>query len=275
MQRRSRPDTVTPPLETYLRDIDRTPLLSAEEEKRLAERVAQGDSAARDHMVRANLRLVVRLARRYAGRSVSLQDLIAEGNLGLLRAVEAFDPALDTRFSTYAAYWIRQSVKHALVRTGRTIRIPAYMNELLIQWRRAARKLEDALGRPPTEEEISKRLHLPPKRLAILKKATRIYSATPRSEEKDGGSALDRLLADKSVPSPDSHLMRADDLQQVLGLLARLRPHEAEVLRLRFGLDGQEPQTLQEIGSRLDLTRERVRQIERAALRRLSTEIQP
>src|SRR5919206_3264620 len=144
--RRVRHDSVQSPLETYLREINETPLLSADQEKELAYRIGDGDGEARDQMVRANLRLVVNIARSYTGKGLGLQDLIAEGNLGLLRAVEAFDPSMNTRFSTYASYWIKQSIKRAVINTAKTIRIPAYMVELLTQWRRATNELLDELG---------------------------------------------------------------------------------------------------------------------------------
>src|SRR5438105_126977 len=163
------------PLDNYLREINDTPLLNADEEKRLAYRIQDGDSTARDHMVRANLRLVVNIARTFTGRGLDLQDLIAEGNLGLIRAVEAFDPDMNTRFSTYASFWIRQSMKRAVINTGKTIRVPAYMAQLLSEWRRATNVLNDQLGRPPTEEEIAKKLKLSAKKLNIVKKALRIY----------------------------------------------------------------------------------------------------
>src|SRR5258708_7796466 len=151
--RRLRTDLVQSPLETYLREINETALLTADEEKELAYRIATGDTEARDQMVRANLRLVVNIARGYTGKGLALQDLIEEGNLGLRRAVEGFDPSMNTRFSTYASYWIKQSIKRALVNTAKTIRIPAYMVELLAKWRRATNQLQDEYGRPPTHEE--------------------------------------------------------------------------------------------------------------------------
>src|SRR5829696_4950448 len=173
--RRQRGPSVQSPLETYLREINETPLLNADEEKMLARRIEEGDSEARDRMVRANLRLVVNIARSYTGKGLSLQDLIEEGNLGLLRAVEGFDPAMGTRFSTYASYWIKQSIKRALINSAKTIRIPAYMVELLSKWRRASARLTEELGRTPTPEEIARVLGLPRKKLSIIKKAIRIY----------------------------------------------------------------------------------------------------
>src|SRR5712692_10340382 len=160
MRRRCKPAPVQSPLETYLGEINETALLSAEEEKELAQRIEARDSEARDHMVRANLRLVVNIARSYTGKGLALQDLIEEGNLGLLRAVEGFDPSMNTRFSTYASYWIKQSIKRALVNTGKPIRIPACMAQLLTEWRRATPQLQEDLGRPPTQEEVASRLSL-------------------------------------------------------------------------------------------------------------------
>jgi RNA polymerase primary sigma factor len=187
------------PLETYLHEIDATPLLKAEEERALAYRIEDGDSEARDHLVRANLRLVVNIARGWSGGGVSLQDLIEEGNLGLLRAAEGFDPAMNTRFSTYASYWIKQSMKRAQVNTGKTIRVPAYMVELMSKWRWASIKLQEELGRAPTEEEIGASLHLPKRKLNIVKKAIRVYNSAPQSGQTDW--SLDDMLMDGNSKS--------------------------------------------------------------------------
>ncbi len=272
--RRPRSDAVQSPLETYLREINETPLLSAAEEKDLAYRFAAGDNDARNRMVRANLRLVVNIARSYTGKGLGLQDLIEEGNLGLLRAVEGFDPSMNTRFSTYASYWIKQSIKRALVNTAKTIRIPAYMVELLAKWRRAASKLQDELGRPPTHEEVARTLDLPKKKLSIIKKAIRVYNSAPQSEQTETGWSLDEMLMDANTKTPDTEMVEADDLHQVLDLLQKMDQREAAVLRMRFGLDDEEPKTLKEIGERLGLTRERVRQIESEALTKLGESMQ-
>src|ERR1700682_4959469 len=172
--RRPRGPSVQSPLETYLREINETALLSADEEKELARAIEDGNSEARDRMVRANLRLVVNIARSYAGKGLGLQDLIEEGNLGLMRAVEGFDPSMNTRFSTYASYWIKQSMKRAQTNTAKTIRVPAYMVEVMSKWRLATIKLQEEQGRAPTEEEIGARLDLPTRKFNIVKKAMRV-----------------------------------------------------------------------------------------------------
>ncbi len=268
--RRQRGPSVQSPLETYLREINETPLLSADEEKMLAGRIEEGDNEARDRMVRANLRLVVNIARSYTGKGLVLQDLIEEGNLGLLRAVEGFDPGMNTRFSTYASYWIKQSIKRALVNTAKTIRIPAYMVELLAKWRRAQAKLQEELGRTPTQEEIARHLELPRKKLNIIKKAIRVYNSAPQTAQPETGWSLDEMLMDGHTKTPDTEMVEADDLHHVLDLLEKMDKREATVLRMRFGLDDEEPKTLKEIGECLGLTRERVRQIESEALGKLS-----
>jgi RNA polymerase primary sigma factor len=268
--RRLRSDAVQSPLETYLREINETALLSADEEKELAYRIEDGDNAARDQMVRANLRLVVNIARGYVGKGLGLQDLIEEGNLGLLRAVEGFDPSMNTRFSTYASYWIKQSIKRALVNTAKTIRIPAYMVELLAKWRRATSKLQDELDRPPTHEEVARHLGLPKKKLSIIKKAIRVYNSAPQTDQADTGFSIDEMLMDGRTKTPDTEMVETDDLRHVMMLLDKMDKREATVLRMRFGLDDEEPKTLKEIGECLGLTRERVRQIESEALAKLS-----
>ncbi len=271
--RRYSPDVVQSPLETYLREINETALLTADQEKSLARAIAVGDNAARDQMVRANLRLVVNIARGYTGKGLVLQDLIEEGNLGLLRAVEGFDPTMNTRFSTYASYWIKQSIKRALVNTAKTIRIPAYMVELLSKWRRATNKLSDELGCPPTHEEVAKLLGLPKKKLAIIKKAIRVYNAAPQSDQGDAGWSIEEMLMDNRAKTPDAEMVESDDLKHVLVLLEKMDKREASVLRMRFGLNDEEPKTLKEIGECLGLTRERVRQIESEALAKLGEDL--
>ena len=268
--RRANSETVQSPLETYLREINETALLTAQDEKDLAHAIEKGDNAARERMVRANLRLVVNIARSYTGKGLGLQDLIEEGNLGLLRAVQGFDPDMNTRFSTYASYWIKQSIKRALVNTAKTIRIPAYMVELLAKWRRAAANLQEQLGRIPTHEEVAFVLELPNKKLNIIKKAIHVYNATPQTDQTENGWSLDEMLMDGNTKTPDTEMVEADDLKHVREMLQRMDKREATVLRMRFGLDEEDPKTLKQIGECLGLTRERVRQIESEALSKLS-----
>lgn len=274
MNKTRQTSSVQSPLETYLREINETALLSADEEHDLAVSIGEGDTQARDRMVRANLRLVVNIARGYTGKGLGLQDLIEEGNLGLLRAVEGFDPAIGTRFSTYASYWIKQSIKRALINTAKTIRIPAYMVELLSKWRRASSRLTEELGRTPTPEEVGRVLGLPRKKLPIIKKAIHIYNLTPQTDQAEAGWSLGEMVMDERARTPEEELVEHDNLAHVMQQLRTMDPREATVLRMRFGLEDSEPRTLKEIGETLGLTRERVRQIETEALGKLAESLE-
>lgn len=262
------------PLQIYLHDINDTPLLSAAEERGLAERVALGDPYARDHMVKANLRLVVNIARGYLGKGLCLEDLIEEGNLGLMRAVEGFNGTMDTRFSTYASYWIKQSIRRAVMNHGKPIRLPAYMVSLLAKWKRVSNGLTERLGRPPTPEEIGKVLRLSKKKVNIVSKAIRINNLTPHTETtEEDGIALDDMLTDDRSKAPDDLLIESDDLERIFLRLEQLDDREATVIRMRFGLEPYAPMTLREVGENLGLTRERVRQLESQALLRLMSSL--
>jgi RNA polymerase primary sigma factor len=272
--RRKTGASVQTPLETYLREINETALLSPTDEQDLAVAIGNGDLAARDRMVRANLRLVVNIARGYTGKGLGLQDLIEEGNLGLLRAVEGFDPAMGTRFSTYASYWIKQSIKRALINSAKTIRIPAYMVELLSKWRRASARLTEELGRTPTPEEVARVLGLAKKKLPIIKKAIQIYNSAPQNDQPETGWSIGEMVMDETLKSPEDELLETDSLGHILGALKDLNDREGTVVKMRFGLDDHEPKTLKEIGEALGLTRERVRQIETEALNKLAAAIE-
>jgi RNA polymerase primary sigma factor len=258
----------TPFLQIYLRDISGTPLLSHQEERELADRVAMGDAIARDRMVEAHLRLVVKIARRYSGQGVDLEDLIADGNLGLIRAVESFDGTMDARLSTYAMYWVEESIRRAVMNSGRLIRVPANMLSLLRKWRRATAALADRLGHAPTPEEVGKSLRLSKKRIGTVVKAIRANTLTRHSNEFDE-DAPTLNHADSRSEGPDSQMTAADDLAHVCMHLDALEEREAAVIRMRFGLEPHKPMTLHEVGERLGLTRERIRQVEGRAIQKL------
>jgi RNA polymerase primary sigma factor len=229
-----------------------------------------GDPHAREHMVKANLRLVVNIARGYLGKGLSLEDLIEEGNLGLMRAVEGFDGMMETRFSTYASYWIKQSIRRAVMNNGKPIRLPAYMVSLLSKWKRATAVLTDRLGRAPTPEEVGRALRLSKRKVGIVTKAIRVNNLTPHSETLDeDGPALDDLLTDERSKAPEVQMIEADDLDRIFDHIDELDDREASVIRMRFGLDTFDPMTLREVGENLGLTRERVRQLENQAIQKL------
>ncbi|MCI0379312.1 MAG: RNA polymerase sigma factor RpoD/SigA [Gemmataceae bacterium] len=256
-------------LSAYFEDVNETPLLSAFEERELAYRVQDGDSEARDQFIRANLRLVIKIAKQFASRGVTFEDLVQEGTLGLVRAVEAFDPERNTRFSTYAKFWIMQSIQRLLKGAHKSIHIPSYAADLVSKWRRTAMEIREQTGRTPCEEEIAKRLELRPKQVKIIKKALQIYQGQTQAETEEGDRAAWDLVPDHKSVDPDSLCIRSDDIKQMLRLVDTLEPREATVLKLRFGLSGGEPMNLSEIGRQLFLTRERVRQLQLQALESL------
>lgn len=253
----------------YLREISPLPRLTLEEEVALATRIQQGDDDARETMIKANLRLVVRIARDYEMMGVPLLDLIAEGNIGLMTAVEKFDPSRGAKFSTYAGFWIKQSVRRALGNQSRTIRVPINIHGKLFGLERVTRHLHQMLGRAPTEMELAQEAGLSPAQLAKLRLATLRPSSLDTPLENDEDSTLAELLPDEGAGTPYEKLA-SDTLRELLQeFLGDLTTREAYVLRLRFGLEGGEELTLEEVGKRVQLTRERVRKIQLAALAKL------
>ena len=255
-------------LETYLQEINEVPLLTADEEKVLGARVQAGDLEAREHLIRANLRLVVSIAKMYNDRGLNLQDLIAEGNIGLMKAAEKFDPEAGCRFSTYGTWWIKQSIRRALTNTVKSVRVPGYMTEMISKWRNVANELRYMLGRMPTVEEVAMELGIPRESWPLLKRT--IESNQAGQVSLDVMTQTQDTVEDENASDPEETMLHQDLLSRLDELLEVIEERDAQILRLRYGLgEGAEPMTLKEIGKIVGLTRERVRQIERDALRKL------
>ena len=261
--------SIADPVRMYLREIGKIPLLTPEEEIELAKRVEEGDEEAKKKLIEANLRLVVSIAKKYIGRGLSFLDLIQEGNLGLIRAVEKFDYRKGFKFSTYATWWIRQAITRAIADQARTIRIPVHMVETINKLIRVSRQLVQQLGREPTTEEIAQALGLPPEKVEDIQRIAQepVSLETPIGEEED--SQLGDFLEDKESPNPEEATAGQLLREQLEEMLDELTEREREVLRLRFGLEDGHAHTLEEVGKRFNVTRERIRQIEAKALRKL------
>ena len=258
-------------LDTYLADINEVPLLDAEEEIDLALRIADGDMAAREHMIRANLRLVVSIAKNYVNRGLTFMDLIEEGNIGLMKAVEKFDPEAGCRFSTYATWWIKQGIRRALVNTVKTVRVPSYMSEIVSRWKNMSMELTYLLGRSPTSAEIAAELELPQSNWNVVRETVLANSQPTHSMNEDSSSVYADALEDTRSKSPEEEIFTNLEIQRLQELLEALDSRESNILRLRYGIgpDNPKPMTLKAIGEQIGVTRERVRQMEQEALRKL------
>ena len=257
------------PVKMYLKDIGRVPLLSADEEVELAKRMQENDEAAKKRLSEANLRLVVSIAKRYVGRGMLFLDLIQEGNLGLMKAVEKFDYQKGFKFSTYATWWIRQSITRAIADQARTIRIPVHMVETINKLTRVQRVLLQELGREPTPSEIAEKMGVTEDRVREIQKIAQdpVSLETPIGEEED--SHLGDFIEDEKTTTPSDSVAFTMLKEQLLGVLDTLTPREEKVLRLRYGIDDGKSRTLEEVGREFNVTRERIRQIEAKALRKL------
>ena len=257
------------PVKMYLKDIGRVPLLTADEEVDLAKRMQEDDASARKRLSEANLRLVVSIAKRYVGRGMLFLDLIQEGNLGLMKAVEKFDYQKGFKFSTYATWWIRQSITRAIADQARTIRIPVHMVETINKLTRVQRVLLQELGREPTPAEIAEKMGVDEARVVEIQKIAQdpVSLETPIGEEED--SHLGDFIEDEKTATPSDSVASTMLKEQLLGVLDTLTPREEKVLRLRYGIDDGKPRTLEEVGREFNVTRERIRQIEAKALRKL------
>jgi RNA polymerase primary sigma factor len=253
----------------YLREIARFPLLTVEEEVKLARKIKRGDAKARAHMVRANLRLVVKIARDYQGLGLPLLDLISEGNIGLMKAVERFDPKKGGKLSTYAAWWIKQSIKRALANQSKTIRLPVHLVDKISKIRRVAVQMSESLGREPTHDELAEEIGMLSSKVSQLKTAAIRPASLDAPIGDDDSTEFGEIVGDEEAQDP-FELLRDKDLRDEVGdLLDVLDDRERKIINSRFGLDGQKPKTLEEVGEKFGVTRERIRQLQNIALHKM------
>lgn len=256
-------------IKLYLQEIGKTPLLKPSEEVELAALIQQGDASARERMIKANLRLVVKIAHDYSNFGLPLLDLISEGNIGLIKAVERFDPSKGGKLSTYAAWWIKQSIKRALANQSKTIRLPVHLVDKIARMRRVTAELEEDLDRPPTDEEVAIIMEMPVNKVAHLKSVSVRPASLDAPVGEDDGTQFGDLIGDENSISPAQNLQSQNVLDELRQMISELDPREAEIIRLRFGLDGDKPKTLEEVGEMFEITRERVRQLQNMALVRM------
>jgi len=256
-------------LKLYLREISKTPLLTVEEEVTLAGRIKNGDKEARSHMIRANLRLVVKIAQDYSGYGLPVTDLISEGNIGLMKAVERFDPEKGGKLSTYAAWWIKQSIKRALANQSKTIRLPVHMVDKIAKMRRISTMLAEALGREPTDEELADEIGLPRRKLAMLKQASQRPTSLDAPINEGEATEYSEIIGDERASNPLDMLSDKNLHGELDGLLAVLDDRERRIIDERFGLNGRKPLTLEEVGREFGVTRERIRQLQNSALTKM------
>jgi len=256
-------------LKLYLREISKTPLLTAEEELALSQRNKCGDSEARSHLIRANLRLVVKIAQDYANYGMPVTDLISEGNIGLMKAVERFDPEKGGKLSTYAAWWIKQSIKRALANQSKTIRLPVHMVDKIAKMRRIATILTEVMGREPTDEELADEIGVPRQKLAMLRQASHRPTSLDSPINEGEATEYGDVISDERAMNPLDMLSHKNLHSELGGLLAMLDERERQIIAERFGLDGRQALTLEEVGRKFGVTRERIRQLQNTALTKM------
>ena len=253
-------------LRLYLREISKTELLTPEEEVELAAKIKRGDKKARAHMIRANLRLVVKIAQDYSGYGLPLADLISEGNIGLMKAVERFDPNKGGKLSTYGSWWIKQSIKRALANQSKTIRLPVHMVDKIARMRRISTMMAEAIGREPTDAELAEELGIPRKKLALLKRAAKRPTSLNAPVHEDDSAEFSDIIGDEHAVDPFAALDNKNMHGELDDLLEVLDEREHRIIDARFGLDGKKPMTLEEVGVEFGVTRERIRQLQNIAL---------